>query len=149
MLKRRLLVHQWASIFTLFLGASAVQLSQQGVGRGAGTSNLTGLVTVIISCFTSGFSGVYFEKTLKNKKATASIWLRNVQMSFFGILLSVLGCLTTERGRIRELGFFYGYNEFVWIVILLQALGGLVSYSSSLITLFSLNSLLTIVYFRW
>lgn len=130
LLKRKLLLHQWASIFTLFMGASAVQLSQQALAASSSVSgrgnNLTGLITVIISCFTSGFSGVYFEKTLKNKNATASIWLRNVQMSFFGILLGILGCLTTDKNKILELGFFYGYNNVVWTVILLQALGGLV-----------------------
>jgi UDP-sugar transporter A1/2/3 len=126
LLKRNLLAHQWMSIFTLFLGASAVQLSQQAGSIGGATCNLTGLLTVIVSCFTSGFSGVYFEKTLKNKQAKASIWLRNVQMSFFGILIGMLGCLTNDRSKIAELGFFYGYNGIVWTVIMLQALGGLV-----------------------
>jgi UDP-galactose transporter len=124
LLKRNLLAHQWASILTLFMGASAVQLSQGAQGGGA--NNAIGLVTVVVSCFTSGFSGVYFEKTLKNKKATASIWLRNVQMSFFGILIGVLGCLTNDRAKIMSQGFFHGYSSVVWTVILLQALGGLV-----------------------
>ena len=126
LLKRNLLIHQWASIFSLFVGASAVQLSQQSSSIGGNSCNLTGLITVVISCFTSGFSGVYFEKTLKSKDAKASIWLRNVQMSFFGILLGLLGCLTNDKMRILDKGFFYGYNSVVWTVILLQALGGLV-----------------------
>ena len=34
---------------------------------------------------------------------------------------------------IRAKGFLTGYNEFVWMVILLQAAGGLVSFKVSIV----------------
>ena len=45
-------------------------------------STLIGLTAIFLSCISSGFSGVYFEKMLKGSKAT--IWLRNVQLGKLG-----------------------------------------------------------------
>jgi UDP-sugar transporter A1/2/3 len=84
---------------------------------------LLGLFAVFISCLMSGFAGVYFEKILKGTKQ--SVWLRNVQL---GVLGSVIGMITMEikeGEKLRELGFFYGYDSLVWLVIILQSLGGL------------------------
>jgi hypothetical protein len=37
-------------------------------------------------------------------------------------------CAVQDREKIYDRGFFVGYYEFVWGVILLQAAGGLVKY---------------------
>ncbi|KAJ9618707.1 UDP-galactose transporter Gms1 [Taxawa tesnikishii (nom. ined.)] len=68
-----------------------------------------GFLAVVVACTLSGFSGVYFEKVLKDTTSNASVWVRNVQLS--------LDC----KGRI-----FAGYNWVVWTAILLQAFGGVV-----------------------
>jgi UDP-sugar transporter A1/2/3 len=38
----------------------------------------------------------------------------------------LFGVYTTDFTKVTEDGFFQGYNTIVWIVIALQALGGLV-----------------------
>lgn len=42
------------------------------------SSQLMGLLAVLVACFSSGFAGVYFEKILKESKQ--SVWIRNIQL---------------------------------------------------------------------
>ncbi|XP_045165633.1 UDP-N-acetylglucosamine transporter-like isoform X1 [Mercenaria mercenaria] len=126
MLRKSLSSIQWVSLVILFMGISIVQMQPENSGQsqtGREQRPLLGLFAVFISCLMSGFAGVYFEKILKGTKQ--SVWLRNVQL---GVLGSVIGMITMEikeGEKLRELGFFYGYDSLVWLVIILQSLGGL------------------------
>lgn len=82
-----------------------------------------GLVAVVISCLSSGFAGVYFEKILKG--SSASVWVRNVQLGIFGTALGMLGLWWNDGAAIAERGFLFGYTGMVWCVIFNQAFGGL------------------------
>ena len=93
LLAKRLTAMQWISIMSLAVGVALVQLSQVNEDANTQTNSIAGLVSVMLSCLTSGFAGVYFEMVLKSSKA--SIWLRNVQLSAIGILMSAVsstGC---------------------------------------------------------
>lgn len=82
-----------------------------------------GLVAVVISCLSSGFAGVYFEKILKG--SSASVWVRNVQLGIFGTALGMLGLWWNDGTAVAQQGFFFGYTNMVWCVIFNQAFGGL------------------------
>ncbi|PPJ50365.1 hypothetical protein CBER1_05923 [Cercospora berteroae] len=86
-----------------------------------------GLVAAIVACFTSGGAGVYFEKILKSKEGQrTSIWVRNVQLSFYSLWpVLFLGVLFRDGEHLATKGFFAGYNWTVWLVVLLQAVGGI------------------------
>ncbi len=122
MLSRQISGMQWFSILALTLGVGAVQFSQQ-TNADENENSVLGLVYVLCGCATSGFAGVYFEMVLKASKA--SIWLRNIQLSFIGIFVASLGCLYRDYDRIVADGFFCGYDNVVWSVIAAQAAGGL------------------------
>ena len=47
-----------------------------------------------------------------------------------------ISCYMRDAEAIRSRGFLTGYNESVWVVILLQAAGGLVSVSTVLYSLY-------------
>ena len=118
---------QWFSLVFLFVGVATVQLQphDQKVSEKVATEQnpLVGLVAVIVSCLMSGFAGVYFEKILKGTDQT--IWLRNVQLGFIGMIFGYITLLVNDGQKLQEHGFFHGYDWVVWCVILIQAFGGL------------------------
>ena len=82
-------------------------------------------MAVLSAACTSGFSGVYFERILKN--AGTSLWMRNVQMGLTSMVLGVFGIyFSGDYESVSSQGFFHGYTPMVWGVIALQAVGGLV-----------------------
>jgi UDP-sugar transporter A1/2/3 len=90
-LSRRITGLQWLSIVALSGGVALVQLSQQTGSSSSSDNNnnsFLGFVSVICGCLTSGFAGVYFEMVLKQSKA--SIWVRNIQLSAIGIIISAV-----------------------------------------------------------
>ena len=98
---------------------------------------ILGFVAVAVAACTSGFAGVLFEMVLKG--SSVSLWERNIQLAFFGLLFSV-GFLLVSAPPDAEL--FVGFNSLVWVIILLQALGGLlvamvVSYMDNIVKAFA------------
>ncbi|KAI9758829.1 MAG: Sec63 [Chaenotheca gracillima] len=86
-------------------------------------SQSIGLAAVVAACVISGLAGVYFEKVLKD--ATSSVWVRNVQLSFYSLFPAfIIGVVVKDGEDIAAKGFFSGYNWAVWSVIGFQALGG-------------------------
>ncbi|XP_054465900.1 UDP-galactose translocator isoform X2 [Anoplopoma fimbria] len=128
MLRKSLSRVQWVSLLLLFSGVAVVQVQQEGkkeasVSDGTNQNYTVGLVAVVISCLSSGFAGVYFEKILKG--SSASVWMRNVQLGIFGTALGMLGLWWKDGAAIAEHGFLFGYTDMVWCVIFNQAFGGL------------------------
>jgi UDP-sugar transporter A1/2/3 len=75
------------------------------------------------SCVSSGFAGCYFEKILKS--TDTSMWIRNLQLGISGATFSLLAVLIYDYPRIAEGGMFQGYGILTWLVVINQALGGL------------------------
>ncbi|BFZ09072.1 hypothetical protein BsWGS_12110 [Bradybaena similaris] len=126
MLKTVLSKLQWISLVILFVGVAVVQMQPENSGNAAPTveqSPIKGLVAVIISCFMSGFAGVYFEKILKGTRQ--SVWLRNVQLGFLGVIIGIITMYIKDGAKVQEKGFFVGYDSVVWFVVCLQSFGGL------------------------
>lgn len=88
-----------------------------------------GLLALTTACILSGLAGVYFEKIVKEPKSNAhstSVWVRNVQLSFYSIWPALLiGVQFKDGEHIAKDGFFAGYNYVVWTAIVFQAVGGM------------------------
>jgi len=88
-----------------------------------------GLLALTMACVLSGLAGVYFEKILKEPKSnfnTTSVWIRNVQLSFYSLWPALfVGVLFKDGEHIARDGFFAGYNSVVWTAVVMQALGGI------------------------
>jgi solute carrier family 35 (UDP-sugar transporter), member A1/2/3 len=124
MLGKRLSYMQWISLIILTIGVSMAQLSTAG-SDSTKANTTSGFIAVLLAACTSGFSGVYFERILKN--SGTSLWVRNIQMGISSIILGVAGIyFSGDASSVQANGFFYGYNSIVISVILLQAVGGLV-----------------------
>ncbi|CAK9112211.1 UDP-N-acetylglucosamine transporter (Golgi UDP-GlcNAc transporter) (Solute carrier family 35 member A3) [Durusdinium trenchii] len=132
LLQKIISVQQYGALVLLALGVAIAQLSSidynkhsaKTAGSEAKQNQLLGLGAVLIACFTSGFAGVYFEKILKHGRKV-SLYIRNIQLASFGVILGLIPCALHDYDRIAEGGFFQGYDKWVWAVILNQALGGL------------------------
>ncbi|UYV69794.1 SLC35A2 [Cordylochernes scorpioides] len=127
MLNKRLSRLQWLSLVLLFMGIALVQLTQISgpatAVAGHEQKPLIGFLAVFGACCLSGFAGVYFEKILKG--SDVSLWMRNVQMALFSVPVGLVGVVLYDGQSVQEHGFFYGYTLLTWLVIALQALGGL------------------------
>ena len=82
MLHKKLSLNQWFSLLCLMIGVTLVQWPQESIHNhqhndDSKSNALIGLIAVILSCFSSGFSGVYFEKLIKF--SNQSLWVRNIQ----------------------------------------------------------------------
>lgn len=63
-------------------------------------SRTIGFVAVLISCLSSGFAGVYFEKILKG--SSISLWLRNMQLGIFAAILAFAGMMIKDGDHVKE-----------------------------------------------
>jgi len=123
LLKKQLTLIQWIALMLLTAGVAFVQAGAATNSQHKGNSTV-GLAAVLTACVTSAFAGVYFEKIIKTTQQ--SVWLRNVQLSLFSILLGLFGVYQQDAAAVAKDGFFQGYKPVVWVVIVLNGLGGLV-----------------------
>lgn len=87
-----------------------------------------GLSAVLVAAAVSGLTGVYFEKVLKDPASAASVWTRNIQLSFYSLFPALfIGIFFKDGQEIAKHGFFDGYNWVVWSLIVLQAFGGVLA----------------------
>ncbi|XP_076749407.1 UDP-galactose transporter [Xylocopa sonorina] len=126
-LRRSLRSNQWAGLILLVTGVVLVQLAQSSdnsSSTGMKQNRLLGFSTALSACFLSGFAGIYFEKILKD--SDISVWMRNIQLSFLSLPFGLITCFISDSKILQKQGFFFGYDLFVWYLIVLQAGGGLI-----------------------
>lgn len=128
MLQHSYSTQQWICLVVLSLGVAIVVLGEGGNKKteenNTKQSLTLGLIAVSIACFSSALAGVYFEKVLKRKDATpVSLWMRNIQMAFFSVLIALFQYAGSTDAQ--SVPFLHGFFPWVWILVCLQAGGGL------------------------
>jgi len=126
LLNKQLNQFQIVALLLLTLGVALVQLatSSSSLNIDSQGSPSFGVICVLLACVTSGFAGVYLEKVLKDSQRV-SLFMRNIQLSVFGIVLGIVNVYTSDYEEVSKGGFFQGYNSVVLGVVALQAGGGL------------------------
>eukprot|EP00980_Cylindrotheca_fusiformis_P008603 scaffold1830_cov117-Cylindrotheca_fusiformis.AAC.2 len=136
MLNRKYSFQQWVCLVLLSLGVAIVVLGEKDKKQEttAGEQSLTvGLLAVTIACFSSALAGVYFEKVVKapagiqSKRPPVSVWMRNIQLAFFTIVTASMKDVVSGGKPAGEenLPYFHGFTSWVWVLVCLQAGGGL------------------------
>jgi len=134
LLQRRYSVRQWTCLSTLGLGVAAVVLGEKKAAEASAdikTEHLfVGLIAVSISCFSSAFAGVYFEKVLKRpgtEPNPPSLWMRNIQLATFSVIIALCQFAYQQHSSDEESlkPFMFGFSPWVWTLVLIQAGGGL------------------------
>ncbi|KAK9728236.1 UDP-galactose transporter Gms1 [Basidiobolus ranarum] len=125
-LRRTLSPKKWLSLVLLTIGVILVQFrTEASSDEEKRNQRLLGLFTVVCACVISGLAGVYFEKILKGTRA--SLWVRNIQLSFFSLFPAIfLGVLWMDGESVRSNGFWYGYDKYTYMAIACQACGGII-----------------------
>lgn len=126
-LKRKFSSRRWLAIVLLFGGVAAVQLNAVSGGedkKPTGDNYTLGIVSVLLTCVTAGFAGVYFEMMLKDGTNTP-LWIRNLQMYTCGVVSAGLGCYLSEFDNILARGFFHGYDIKVFAIVGFLSVGGI------------------------
>lgn len=143
LLNRRFSAIQWGAMVTLMIGV-AVCSNSRLPAKAAPTEDadsdahaahldsarIIGVSIVLGLAVNSGLAAAYFERVMKAHKATTTmqtldpLWVRNLQLS----AVSVAVCAFDLARNVQDLytdGFFAGFHTTVWVVIFLQAVGGL------------------------
>ncbi|KAH9817709.1 nucleotide-sugar transporter-domain-containing protein [Melampsora americana] len=134
MLRKRLSISKWLSLFFLAIGVGLVQLqhvrppspSSQDLRS---TDRLIGFIAVTAACFTSGLAGVYFELVLKSS-TKVDLWIRNIQLSLFSLLPALFTTFyysIDQEGVRNQAGLFHNFGLAAWSTVLTQVIGGLVT----------------------
>jgi len=146
LMKKRITGRQWFSLMVLMVGVMCVQYPSDDkphasqAGSEDVSQRMIGFVMILLACLTSGFAGVYFEFILKS--SPLSLVLRNVQMAFFGVMFSGLAAWYKDGANIQKHGIMQGFNGPVYVVLTLQAFGGLlvasvVQYTDNVVKVFA------------
>ncbi|ORY00831.1 nucleotide-sugar transporter [Basidiobolus meristosporus CBS 931.73] len=147
--------NRWLSLILLMVGVILVQLPSNSE---ASTMNedesitnlqnpLIGFGAVIAACLSSGFAGCYFEKIIK--KGGTSMWIRNIQLGIPALVFSTVAMIISDGRAIMQGGILQGYDTLTWLVVINQALSGLlvalvVKYAGNILKGFA-NSLSIII----
>lgn len=137
LLQRKYSMKQWVCLTALGFGVAVVVLGasedkKDAVEDKPVQSMTKGLMAVTVACFSSALAGVYFEMVLKKtttgangeQKKPVSLWMRNIQMAFFSVIIALINGYRLT-GPDAEKPFMHGFTSWVWMVVLLQAGGGL------------------------
>eukprot|EP00930_Biecheleria_cincta_P018230 TRINITY_DN14272_c1_g1_i1.p1 TRINITY_DN14272_c1_g1~~TRINITY_DN14272_c1_g1_i1.p1 ORF type:complete len:412 (+),score=79.29 TRINITY_DN14272_c1_g1_i1:67-1302(+) len=120
---------KWFSLLLLTLGAALVQVGNADNAKSSSEKDLgagiIGLIALLCACFTSGLAGVWLEKMLKQTKA--SIWMRNVQLAFFGFFIALVTAFAKDGPKIMEYGLFGGFGWREQLLTFHQGVTGLAS----------------------
>lgn len=124
LLGQHLTCMQWSSLPVLVVGVTLVTLNKSEGGV-AGGNWLLGMTASSFSGLSSAYAGVYFEKYVKGKHS-ASLWVRNLQLSLYGLPLSIAYALVKDQGAIMSRGMMQGFTWLTWAVVWCQVFGGLI-----------------------
>jgi len=117
---------QWLSFVVLSVGVVLVQNQDaKSATMPAGSSPVLGVAAALSAAALSGFAGVFLE--LMFTSGAVSLWLRNVQLGMFAIPLQLLAILQHDRVAMREHGVFYGFHPSTWMLVFVQAAGGMLA----------------------
>ncbi|NXO87637.1 S35A4 protein, partial [Sitta europaea] len=156
LLRRRLGPRRWLALLLLLACLAGLCGGLRAPGDPGGAQlhvTPVGLLLLSVYCLISGLSAVYTEAILKSQALPLS--LQNIFLYFFGVLLNLMGSVWSGT----QGGFLEGFSPWVLLVVLSQALNGLImsvvmKHSSNITRLFVIscsilvNALLSVALFN-
>ena len=124
LLDKRLSQLHWLSLCLLAAGIVLVQTRNIDKNpKAIMGADWSGLIALGCAALSSGFSGVFFERTVKMHKRKRSVWLQSIYLCLFALPLSL--SLSLFKGDLQKSpNFVPQYRQEIFL-ILLQAVSGL------------------------
>lgn len=148
LLQRRFSIVQWCAMVALMSGVAICSYSRLPSGSHpsdeiTSSKRFIGVCIMLGLSVNSGFAAAYFERVMKAHKSIQlqqtidPLWTRNLQLSAISVGVACLD-LMRNFSQVRTNGIFYGFHPAVFVVIFLQAVGGLtiaavVRYSDNIV----------------
>lgn len=127
----RLSVRQQLSLVFLLFGVILVEMHGNKHEPSLTTGDndaIAGVTAVLSASLTSGTAGVVLEKIYKQKNSLnlsgGTVWTRNLQLSLISLPVAFIGTISK---RYEKRGRFHGYDAILLLVVILQALGGIIT----------------------
>lgn len=121
-LKHHYTLRQWFCLVSLCAGIAIVALGEYDLIIDKEQNFFFGLISVFISGSCSAFAGVYFEMIAKESHNEVTLYMRNVQLALFSLIIAAI-----QRSSAESKSFFHGFTVGTWFLVILQASGGLVT----------------------
>lgn len=125
MLRKELTLQQWFCLFAISVGVAIVVVDERESSAPRENVDIpVGCISVTLSCFMSSLASVYFEKIVKGAPddQSSSLWMRNMQLSFFSILFASFKFASEAQ---RSKSFLHGFDRLVWLQVFFFGTGGL------------------------
>ncbi|KAJ3155393.1 hypothetical protein HDU86_004295 [Geranomyces michiganensis] len=125
LLKRGPTRRQWFALFVLTAGVVVTEYRSDDRDSGRSTAWMTGLLAAVAATVLSGFNGVYIERFLKS--SSTSLSARNVQLSMYSAVMTlIVGVIIVDGQKSPPPRLFENFNGWTLLVVLLQAVSGIV-----------------------
>ena len=128
MLKRIPTFLQYVAVVLLAAGAAVSRLGSvvcAASDDAAAAAETWGVLLTLISCAASSFAGVYNELLLKKDGALHDLSLQNAVLYGWGVLINAAVLLARDGERLRQTGFFAGYDGRTVLLVIVNAVTGL------------------------
>lgn len=159
LLKTHVTRRQCVALVLLVLGMILVQQSEYSSYHWESQSSsdqqvnrdlrvLKGTVYVFAASLISGFTGAFLERLYKitDTEGThvTSIWLRNTQLAMISVPVAFLNSYLFDNRAIRTVGILHDFDLNILVIIILQAVGGLLvasvmRYASNVLKCFAVS----------
>ncbi len=124
-LQREIHLKQWVYLVLLLFGVAIIHLDGTDSWKMKELSSI-GLVSILSCATLSSFVSVFLEKRCKESKEHILLW--NIQLSVIGTCFSYIYYLAdhfhTALSPMPQM-FFFGFDSLVWLLVCIQACGGL------------------------
>ena len=126
-LNAKISYRQFFAVMLLMSGVALVQLGEnKREETGSTVSTYSAFMALLIAVCLSGLAGALLERSFKSKDG--SIWVKNLYLSIFSIPFAAYAVSRSVfNASAGEAYYFGGFDGIVWFVIILQALGGLLT----------------------
>jgi len=122
-LKHHYTLQQWFCLIALCVGVAVVLMGEESHMSDKEQNLFLGLTCVFISGICSASAGVFFEMIIKEANCEVTLYIRNVQLAFFSLIIATIQRFRAES---EPNSFFHGFNVWTWSLVILNATGGLV-----------------------